>query len=329
MKHTRILILDDSIMAREALQLELERDVNIKVVAKAASAYEARDKIVEHEPDILIADVNLGGMSGIEFVRKLLPQYYLPVIVISSNRNLADIAKSAMAVDFIPKPSGGGPEEMSLFAMTLIARIKAIVYGASKLPDIPLLSDSMIAIGASTGGVEAIKTIITSLPCVMPAIVIAQHMPGKFTRSFADQLNATSQLSVKEAEDGDMLIPGQVYVAPGGMHTCVASNKFRRQLNITPNANHSSLCPSVDMLFTSVSKLNFTRSIGVILTGMGKDGAAGLKLMHANGSHTIGQDEDSSVVYGMPKIAYEDGSVDYRLPLNEIAAKIQALLAIK
>lgn len=326
MKSTTILVLDDSILAREAFQQELELDSNIKVVAKASSAYDARDKIIEYEPDIMIADVNLGGMSGTDFLRKLLPQHYLPVILVSSDHSLGEVSKLVRAVDFIPKPIHGGPEEMSLFCRRLIARIKTIVAKDSFKGNVDRLSESLVAIGASTGGAQAIEYIIKELPSVMPPIVVAQHMPPVFTHTFAYRLNTLSRLSVKEAVDGDILIPGQVYVAPGGMHTVVKKRNFRYTLSCVPNTSNSSLCPSVDMLFDSVADLDHTRSVGVILTGMGKDGSVGLKRMHNGGSKIIGQDELSSVVYGMPKAAYDEGSVDYQLPLEKISSKILELV---
>ncbi len=329
MKQVKVLILDDSLFMRESLARELERDVNIKVVAKAASAVEARDKIVEYLPDILISDVNLGEMSGIEFIRILLPQYYLPVIMMSSDGTRGDLARAANAVAFVTKPRKGGQAVSDPFFRQMLAHVRLIACRDRAHYDIPLLSSTVVAIGASTGGAEAIETVLKAMPSMTAPIVIAQHMPERFTRGFAQRINTKSLLSVKEARDGDVLLPGQAYIAPGGKHMIIKKSGERMTVSILAHTGEVHHCPSIDMLFHSVADTAGDHAIGVLLTGMGRDGAQGLKHMHDAGAATIGQDEATSVVYGMPKAAFENGSVDCQVALDKVAYKIQTLLSSK
>lgn len=327
MRQVTVIILDDSLLMRELMQHEIEKDINIKVVGKAATAFEARDQIIELRPDILIVDVNLGEVSGSSFVRQLLPQYYLPVIMISSNAAYEAIAREINAVDFVQKPAYGSNSEPDIFFKKIIASIKNIVFSnEEESQNIGKFTSNLIAIGASTGGADAIETILKNLPHLMPPIVIAQHMPERFTKTFSERLNLTSKLSVKEAEDGDILIPGQVYIAPGNMHTFIRKRNDKLYINCMNTDNFDvKVHPCINFLFESASEASGKKSIGVILTGMGKDGAEGLKSMHSKGAVTIGQDKASSIVYGMPKAAYESGAVDHQLPLDKIAKKIVSL----
>ncbi len=321
MKKVSVVILDDSLFVREAMQQELERDVNIKVVGKACDAYEARDMIVEYMPDMLIVDVNLGKISGTEFVRMLLPQYYLPVIMISSDPSQKEIALSIHAVDFICKPLKGDSQEIDAFYKNVIASIKSVANGDStQLPIKPLMTTA-IAIGASTGGAEAIESLLKDLPSMMPPLVVVQHMPANFTKSFAERVNQHCALSVKEAEDGDVLIPGQAYIAPGGQDTLIKGRAGRYYLSVQPPVNPKKPTPNIDVMFHSVAETYGANAIGVLLTGMGKDGAQGLQAMHDKGAVTFGQDEESCVVYGMPRVAYEMGAVDYQCAPKEIGKK--------
>lgn len=321
MNTVKILILDDSIFIRELLHHELERDINIEVVAKACDPYEARDKIIEYRPDIMISDVHMDKMNGVDFVNKLLPQYYLPVIMISSDPSIKPMAEKTGAITFIEKPDASGKIKMDTFLRNLLLHIKAIANNERTDFDLELLNSKIIAIGASTGGAEAVETLLKGLPAVMPPIVIAQHMPAKFTNSFATRLNNESRLSIKEAESGDVLLPGQVYIAPGGLHTSLKKKDNRYILSCDENTSGLSTCPSIDILFNSVAASTKGSSIGVLLTGMGSDGAAGLKVMHDTGSRTIGQDK-TAVIYGMPRVAFELGAVDVQLPLERIARKL-------
>ena len=325
MKRTEVLVLDDSLFIREILHKELERDVSIKVVAKAADAYEARDRIIEFKPDILICDIIMERMSGTEFVKKLLPQYYLPVIMISSDPALRGEAEKIDTVSFIQKPNESNGPEMDIFFRELIVKIKEIAAREVTPFATAKIHNKIIAIGASTGGAEALEALLQQLPPVMPPIVISQHMPARFTRSFSQRLNSVCKLSVKEAESGDVLIPGQVYIAPGGQHMSVRRFGGRLVINCEPNTLDMRTCPCIDVLFDSVVPAAGANSIGVILTGMGRDGAAGLLQMREAGSRTIGQDEKTSIVYGMPKAAFETGAVEMQLPLGRIAPRLVEL----
>ena len=326
MKTTNLLVLDDSLLVRELLHTELERDISIKVVAKAANAYEARDKIIEHRPDILVVDVMMAKMDGIEFVKKLLPQYSVPVIMISSNPAYKEESETIKNVTFIAKPAESGGYKMDLFVRRILAKTREFVHNEAEIFDIEKISRKVVAIGASTGGAEAIEFLLTKLPSVMPPLVIAQHMPPKFTKTFAERLNCVTKLSVKEARHGDILIPGMAYIAPGGYHTSIKRQDKKYVIHLKENTSGDKLCPCIDELFFSVETAAFGKnSVGVLLTGMGKDGSGGLLTMKKSGTKTIGQDKETSVIYGMPKMAYDIGAVDFQLPLGDIPDKIVEL----
>lgn len=326
MKAMKAMIVDDSLMFREILHQELERDVNIKVVAKAADAFDAGKRIVEHKPDVLIVDVIMDKLNGIDFVKQLLPQYYLPVIIVSSDHAKRAEAESIPKVAFVEKPKEADLRRTQLFFSRILTRIRAIANQEEYSErHVEKISDRIMAIGASTGGAEAIETVLKDLPSAMPPIVISQHMPPKFTKSFAERLNSHCRLSVKEAEDGDLLIPGQVYIAPGGYHMSVRSRNDRYVVSCEENVSGSPICPSVDVLFHSVATAAGRMATGVLLTGMGRDGADGLAHMRRMGANTIGQDEASSVVYGMPKAAYDLGAVETQLSLQRIAKQMTDL----
>jgi len=328
MKKATVLILDDSLFAREVLHQGLEQDSNIKVVAKTSNVYEARDKIIQYKPDILIADVHLPEMNGIDFVKKLLPQYFLPVILISCDPSVREPAEKSGAIAFLEKSSNDLTAHKSLFIKNLIVLIRNIINMEEPFKrDIIDISSKIIAIGASTGGAEAIETVLKELPSSLPPIVISQHMPAKFTYTFANRLNNLCRLSVKEASDGDVLLPGQVYISPGGYNTVVKKKNDEYIINCLKNKMHINTCPNIDIMFDSVAALApDTVSIGILLTGMGKDGAEGLKNMRDSGCKTIIQDEETSVVYGMPKAAFDIGASDTQLPLGVIAKKITSLI---
>lgn len=335
----KVLIVDDSLVFRESLSREISKDPDIEVVGTATDPYMARDLIIKLKPDVLTLDVEMPKMNGIDFLKKLMPQYPLPVIVVSSvSKNVLD-ALDAGAVEFVTRPNVTRPGGMASFVNELIIKIK--IASTAKVgnrksdytPSRPVANqgiDTMskiIAIGASTGGTDAIHTVISGLPRDMPPIVIVQHMPPVFTKLYAERLNNTCELEVKEAEDGDALRPGRVLIAPGNFQMRLAKRGTGYIVKCTQEEKVSGHCPSVDVLFDSVAAVAGKQSVGVILTGMGRDGANGLLKMKKTGAYTIGQDEKSSVVYGMPMVAYNIGAVDKQLPLDRIADEIIRFLS--
>lgn len=330
----KVLIVDDSLLFRETLAKEIAKDFGIEVIGTAEDPFVARDKILELKPDVVTLDVEMPKMDGIAFLKKLMPQYPLPVIVVSSVGTNVFEALDAGAVDFVTKPELGKAGGMNSFINELIVKIKIAStakvgsykkdYEAVKMVsnhgvDI---SNTILAIGASTGGTEAIYSIITALPRDMPGILIVQHMPPVFTKLYADRLNNSCKLEVKEAEDGDLIKPGRVLVAAGDFHMRLAKGPSGYYVKCAQGERVNGHCPSVDVLFDSVAEIAKSKAIGVILTGMGADGAKGLLNMRKQGAYTIGQDEKSSTVYGMPMVAYNIGGVAKQLPLNKIAEEI-------
>lgn len=338
-KKIKVLVVDDSMMVRQLFSQRLSEDPDIEVVGKAADVYEARDMIIKYKPDVVTLDVEMPKMNGIEFLKKLMPQYPLPVIVVSAvNASVFD-ALHAGAVEFIAKPSSG--TNLDVFFKELITKVKiastakvghykkCIGQNCMDQIDAVKYANKVIAIGASTGGTTALHEILRAFPKNMPGIVIVQHMPPVFTKLYADRINETCLIQVKEAEDGDEVLPGRALIAPGGYHMRIkksGSKIIAVTEKGTENNKVSGHCPSVDVLFQSVAETMKANAIGVILTGMGRDGAAGLLQMKKNGAKTIGQDEQSCIVYGMPKVAYEMGAVDIQLPLMNIAGGIINLL---
>lgn len=332
MKTAKVLIVDDSMLFREILTQELERDVGIKVVAKASNVFEAGRSISKFRPDIVIIDVYMERMDGIEFIKQLLPQYYLPVIVISSDSSKRIVAEVNGAAAFFEKPESFNSQAGAMFTYNILMKIKSLMYGGDHkftATEINNLTSKVIAVGASTGGANAIELLLKDLPPIMPPILISQHMPEGFTKLFADRINAICNLSVKEASYGDLLLPGQVYVAPGGYHMSVRRYDTRFMIYCEKNTAGNPICPSVDVLFNSVAEIVGADGIGVILTGMGKDGMCGLKKMREAGCFTVGQDEATSVIYGMPKAAYEAGAVAVQLPLSMIPYKLIDFTCVK
>lgn len=334
MKLIKVLIVDDSILFREMLQQELEKITGIKVVGKAADPFEASRLINELAPDVLLVDIFMDKMTGIEFVKKLLPQYYLPVIMMSSDGSMKLEAESIEdSIVFFEKPKESLLQKTDLFFKALAVQIKSFAYVEQKsytIKEIKKLSSSIIAIGASTGGSEAIETVLKNLPAVTSPIVISQHMPPKFTKNFAERLNSICKVSVKEAADGEIIYPGQAYIAPGGFHMSVKRKDLNTfTVNCTENVDKNPICPNINVMFESIADIKTAgdmNATGVILTGMGRDGAAGLKKMREAGCRTIGQDESTSVIYGMPKAAYEIGAVELQLKLDKIPRRIADLM---
>ena len=319
----------------------LSRDPAIQVVGTARDPFEARDAILEKKPDVMTLDVELPRMSGIEFLRKLMPQYPLPVVVISSLSDKVFDALNAGAVDFVAKPAVSSREQLEeLIRNELLVKIK--IASTAKISnikrkvmaqeqDVHRLStrrnNLIVAIGASTGGTEAIFAVAKEYGTDIPGIVVVQHMPPGFTSMYAKRLNDQCRIQVKEAQTGDRVMPGHMLIAPGGdqqMRLLKVNGVYQVECRKGPRVNGH--CPSVDVLFDSVAKCAGPDAVGIILTGMGGDGAKGLLAMRKAGARTIGQDESTCVVYGMPKVAYDLGAVEYQEKLTQIAGRTYALL---
>ena len=340
MRPIKVLIVEDSIVFRELLVQNLSRDPAIQVVATAKDPFEARDAILAHKPDVMTLDVELPRMSGIEFLRKLMPQYSLPVVVISSLSDKVFDALKAGAVDFVAKPAVSSRAQLEDFIRNeLLVKIK--IASTAKISNIKKTvmkqeeqslssvkgKDLIVAIGASTGGTEAIFDVVKEYGTDIPGIVIVQHMPPGFTEMYAKRLNDQCRVQVKEARTGDRVLPGHVVIAPGGdqhMHLVKVNGMYQVECRKGPKVNGH--CPSVDVLFESVAKVAGRDAVGIILTGMGGDGAKGLLAMRKAGARTIGQDESTCVVYGMPKVAYDLGAVEYQEKLSDIPKRTYALL---
>lgn len=329
----RVLIVDDSATARAVLSDILTSDTSIEVIGTASDAFIARDKIVELKPDVICLDVEMPRMDGITFLKKLMHYMPLPVIMVSSltqsGAKTTLEALEAGAVDFVPKPHShiyDGKDEMR---DELIAKVKAaakakvfkktLTAQVANQTSLAQTTNKIVAIGASTGGTEALKDVLMALPRNAPGMIIVQHMPANFTAQFAQRLNSLCNVEVREAKNGDSIIPGVALIAPGDYHMVVRRSGARYYVEIGSGEKVSGHRPSADVLFHSVAKIAGTNAIGVILTGMGGDGAKGLLAMRNAGANTIGQDEASCVVYGMPKVAYEIGAVERQLPLHKVA----------
>lgn len=340
MRAIKVLIVEDSIVFRELLVQNLRRDPAIEVVGTAKDPYEARDAILALKPDVMTLDVELPRMSGIEFLRKLIPQYPLPVVVISSLSDKVFDAMDAGAVDFVAKPTVSSRRELEDFIKNeLLVKIK--IASAARISNIkrsvkvsqeenhPSVKrgNLIVAIGASTGGTEATSAVVRQYGTDIPGIVCVQHMPPGFTQMYARRLDNECRIHVKEAETGDRVLPGHMLIAPGGdkhMQLVKVGGGYQVEIKAGPKVNGH--CPSVDVLFNSVARVAGSDALGIILTGMGGDGAKGLLAMRKAGARTIGQDESTCVVYGMPKVAYDLGAVEYQEKVSDIAGRTYALL---
>ena len=332
----RVLTVDDSVLFRTVLKNELSKYNDIELIDVAANAMEAEEKIMRQNPDVVTMDVEMPGMSGIEFIKKLMPKKKVPVIVITSSPTRAFDAISAGAVDFAKKPLVQSASDMKAFSERLVSMIrfasKANVRTSGVAPVVhtsnPISivgnprSNTVIALGASTGGTDALIEVVKRLPANSPPVVIVQHMPAGFTKMYAERLDKLCAMSAKEATDGDVLRQGQIIVGAGDYHLRLEKDGRGYYVSSKRGAKVSGHCPSVDVLFESVAKTAGSHAVGAILTGMGADGAEGLLKMRQAGAYTIGQDEATCVVYGMPGVAYKIGAVMKQLPLERIAEEI-------
>ena len=388
MKRIKLLVVDDSILFREVLARYIRQDDMIEVVGKAGDAYSARDMILQYEPDVMTLDLEMPRMDGIAFLKKLLPQYYISTIAVSSSEDRKAACIEAGAVEFLAKPHTRTNNEMAVFAAELCRAIRraykhanpnAIIssepsFAAKTTPispssvitnaantvqfaqkarekvsqtksffstnvrkevtENPALSnnyvkhtklkksEAIIALGASTGGTEALEQVIRFFPEDTPPVIVVQHMPAGFTKLYADRLNNSCKMEVKEAVDGERLRRGLVIVGAGEHHLRLCKDRQGYYISSKPGEKVSGHCPSVDVMFSSVAEVAGPLSIGAILTGMGKDGAEGLLKMRQAGAFTIGQDKETCVVYGMPMEAYNIGAVEVQAPLYKISELI-------
>jgi two-component system chemotaxis response regulator CheB len=341
----KVLVIDDSAVMRAFLGRVVASQPDMELVAVAADPVLAIDRIRQKAPDVITLDVEMPRMNGLEFLGKLMAVRPLPVIMISSlTREGADTTLRALelgAVDFFAKPSNLADLEGSVHeiaekiraaGLARVVRRRIQAAPARTVPPIArapgaAASDRVIGIGASTGGVEALREILVHLPPRMPPILIAQHMPPGFTETFARRLNSICQIGIHEAEDGQAACHGMAYIAPGGRHLTLARRMGGYVLRVTDEPPVNRHRPSVDPLFRSIAKVAGSRAIGVMLTGMGGDGAEAMLEMRSAGAHTIAQDEASSVVFGMPRQAIALGGVREVLALGDIAQRLEALSA--
>ena len=342
----RVLVVDDSALVRKLLTEELSRYDDIEVVGTAVDPYVAREKIVTLKPDVITLDIEMPRMDGLSFLVKLMKHYPVPVIIVSSltpkNSDAAIRALALGAVDVIAKP--GSAMSVPDISRQLVQSIRAasrakLVKRTETVTSAPAIARSapgltglsmthkLIALGASTGGTQALEAVLTKLPPGMPGIIICQHMPEKFTASFAQRLNSVCAIEVREAKDGDAVVPGVALVAPGNFHMMLTLSGAQYQVRVKdgPRVHHQR--PAVDVLFASVAKHAGKNAVGAIFTGMGADGAKGLLQMREAGAHTIAQDEASCVVFGMPKEAIKLGAAIDILPLDQIADALQSAVA--
>lgn len=375
MKKIKLLVVDDSILFREVLARYVQKDEQIEIVGTAGDAYSARDMIVKFEPDVMTLDIEMPRMDGIAFLKKLLPQYYIPTLVISSCADRQEEAVSAGAAEFIAKPRTRTTTEMQQFADMVSGSIKRAytkgnvsrATGKTAKPDIDQIpqlnithsgnipqmhippkhsepikpitpppspaqsgmiknSDIIVALGASTGGTEALEQIIKGFPSDMPPVIVVQHMPAGFTKLYSERLDRSCKVNVKEAEDGDRLRSGLVIIGAGEHHLRLCKDAKGYYISSKKGEKVSGHCPSVDVMFQSVAEVAKSNAIGAIMTGMGKDGANGLLKMKEAGAFTIGQDKETCVVYGMPMEAYKLGAVTVQAPLYRISEIILSKL---
>ncbi|MFA9380523.1 MAG: chemotaxis response regulator protein-glutamate methylesterase [Acetanaerobacterium sp.] len=336
LRKIRTLVVDDSILFREFMVKSLSADSAIEVVGTAADPVEALKLIKELEPQVVTMDVEMPKMNGIDFIKKIMPEHPIPVVVVTSLPMNALDALDAGAVDFVSKPRVKSSSDLFNFSHELVIKVKIasmaklkkvtkpvraerVVYGSLKTAD-----NLVIAIGASTGGTDATVTVIEDLPVTTPGIVVVQHMPEKFTRMYAERLDRICKMEVKEAEDGDRVQTGRILIAPGDYQMRMVKDSRGYVVRCARGEKVSGHCPSVDVLFESVAKAAGKNAVGIILTGMGADGAKGLMTMRDAGAYTIGQNKETCVVYGMPMVAFNIGAVMKQAPIQNIGSLICA-----
>ncbi len=336
----KVLVVDDSAVVRKIFSAELSSDPDIEIIGTAPDPFIARDKILQLKPDVITLDIEMPRMDGLTFLRKLMQHYPIPTIVVSSltpeGGELAMEALDAGAVDVMCKP--GASYSVGDMAVELKEKIKAASHvNLQKRIKMPLgpqegipkiktaltkTTNKVIAIGASTGGTQALQVLLSSFPRNIAGTVIVQHMPEKFTKSFADRLNQVCEIEVKEAADGDSVVPGRALIAPGNYHMMLNRSGANYYVNVKPGPLVSRHRPSVEVLFKSVAKFAGSNAVGVMLTGMGGDGSHGMLEMKEAGAYNIAQDEESCVVFGMPKEAIKLGGVDKVESLTKITDEI-------
>jgi two-component system chemotaxis response regulator CheB len=357
----RVLIVDDSATVRQTLAAVLESDPQIEVIGVASDPYVAAARIRDEVPDVITLDVEMPRMDGITFLRRLMAQHPIPVVMCSSLTEAGSEtllqALEAGAVDVILKPKMGVAEHLAESRIRICDAVKAAAgarirgrpradipsHAAVREPEKKLTADAMlpppntramarttetiICIGASTGGTESLREVLEALPANAPGIVIVQHMPEKFTASFAKRLNDLCEVDVKEAADGDAVLRGRVLIAPGNLHTMIERSGANYHVSVKAGPLVSRHRPSVDVLFRSAARSAGSNAVGIIMTGMGDDGARGLEEMKQSGARTVAQDEATSVVFGMPKEAIARGCVDKIVPLSQIAPELMRAIA--
>jgi two-component system, chemotaxis family, protein-glutamate methylesterase/glutaminase len=337
----KVLIVDDSAVVRQTYKMLLESDPEIVVIGTAGDPYIAAQKIQKEKPDVITLDIEMPRMDGLTFLKKLMNQAPMPVVVISNQTlNGADAALRALeagAIDVMAKPNLSNESEIRESGITLIDKIRSAFFskGGKVTKNVTdnhnqcgsgstgiFSPHSLIAVGASTGGTEAIRTLLQGFSAQIPPVLIVQHMPEKFTASFANRLNDVCAPHVKEAAHGEVILPGNVYIAPGGRHMALAHVNGKQTIKIYDGELVNRHRPSVNVLFNSVAEVKGRHAVGIILTGMGDDGASGMLEMNRRGAYTIAQDEATSVVYGMPYKAALMGGASKILPLHEIALNV-------
>lgn len=333
----KVLIVDDSAIVRQILSKELSRAPDITVVATAMDPFIARDKILQFSPDVMTLDIEMPRMDGLTFLRKIMHFHPIPTIIVSSltpkGSTMCMEALDAGAIDVVAKPGAAYTigdvaniliDQIRAASLVSFEKINRIRRDASTMAPTRLAltktTNKILAIGASTGGTTAIEHVLRAMPTNAPGIVIVQHMPEKFTKSFADRLNSLCEIDVRECVNGDSILPGTALIAPGNHHTVVRRSGARYFVEVTEGPPMFHQRPSVEVMFNSVAKYVGSNAIGIILTGMGADGALGLKAMREAGAYTIAQDEATSVVWGMPGEAVKCGAAETVLPLQKIAA---------